>query len=137
MYQWFTVVKYQKYIFFSRPQKSPRYAGLIGRAGSLVRTWLGDKVFWDVRNLGHLAVLGFEGDGFCATEGGGVTVDPHLAFFPGCDHVGVAHDLVELVFGHAHFNLAGLSEREGRSRAPGQDDHDSGEKESMELANHG
>lgn len=86
---------------------------------SLIRAWFGDEVLRDVRNFGHLAVLRLEGYGLSATEGGGMAVDPHLAVFPGCDHVWIAHDLVELIFGHADLDLAGLAEGEWGAGASG------------------
>ena len=104
---------------------------------SLVRAGLGDVVLRDVRDLGHLAVFGLKRNGLGSAEGCGMAVHPHLAFFSGSDHVGVAHDLVQLVLGHTDLDLAGLAEGEGGAGASSEDDDDRGEKESVDMVKHG
>lgn len=118
-------------------QKSPRLAGFLDSTESLVRAWLGDVVLRDVRHLGHLAVSGLKRNGLSSAEGCGMAVDPHLAFLPGCDHVGVAHDLVELILGHTDLDLAGLAKGEWGACASSQDDDYSSEKESVDVVKHG
>lgn len=105
-------------------------------AKSLVRAGFGDVVLRDVRNLGNLAVLRLERNGLGAAEGRGMAVHPHLAVFSGGDHIWIAHDLVELILGHAYLDLASLTEGEWGAGASSEDDDYSSEKETVDVAKH-
>lgn len=109
---------------------------------SLVRAGLGYVVLsggmYGTLSLFRLSsfVFRLKGQRFRATKSPGVAVDPHLDVFSRGDDVGAAHDLVELILGHADLDLAGLAKCEWGAVAPCQSYNYGSLKKTADLVGH-